>query len=758
MTALLLVALSAMCLQQPTTETLNVDGDNVRIVRDGYGVPHVFASTWKGLFHGDGYAIAQDRLWQMERSRRMALGQLAEIYGPSAVEQDKTARIDGYTEEERMRQFARLAEPVRVAIQSYVDGINECIRKGKLPGEFAQFGVQPRPWTINDSLSIVQFMSRRFGVFGEGELRNMAAYLMLQGKLKDKALNAINDIAWMEDPDSPTSVPHRSTQGLVKPVPKAVTEKHLALLPKMSVLDLMDAIRLASAEPQTVFAEQHGLYTHFGSYAVAVDAKHSLSGHSMLLGAPQMGWTTPQIAHEVQLSGGGINVTGMGFAGVPGVLIGFTPDIAWTTTSGLGDLADVFVLKLDPTNPKNYLYKGKSTPFEERRETIAVKGADPVQITVRRCVYGPVLKVVGGRMAFARCASYWDKEQENFDGFFGFYSAKTMDDFERACAKVVGSHNFLCATKDGQIGYWYTGRYPIRNPDLDPRFPVPGDGEHDWKGFVPFSQLPKVRNPEQGWLGNWNNKPALGYSNSDTPVWGALQRFQMVQNYFRDKKTISMDDLRGLTPTIATTNADAEFILPVLLAAKPTPATETAFRILKAWNHREMEGCPAATIFGTFMNKLRDEMFLPLLGNFGSDSSFRQVTQPSYIYRALVGGPNSIGKGLDYFGGRTRDQVVIAALEKTVTELTGKYGPDLYAVPYRAGRMSLAPLPDVPYNNRGTFIQIVEMSAAGPRGISVLCPGQSEDPLSKHYSDQRDLSSWWIYKPMLWREEDLIQK
>ncbi|GMV38048.1 MAG: hypothetical protein AMXMBFR61_25560 [Fimbriimonadales bacterium] len=748
---MLSVILSAFLLATAQQQTLELDGETVRITRDSFGVPLVAARSLRSLFYGAGYVVARDRLWQMERNRRMAKGELSEVYGPDALAQDRAARTDGYTEQERQRQFDRLSVRLKTAVRAYAEGVNawmtEAKREGKLPKEFAQFGVDPRPWDVTDTVAIAQLMSRRFGAFGEGEFRNLLAYTYLEARLKDKALDAVNDIAWMNDPDAPVTVPRDDpasrARKLVPGPPKELTKAHLALLPKLGLADLLEGIRAFAHSDEKEFAEEHGLYTRFGSYAVAVDAKRSATGNALLLGAPQMGWSTPQIAHEIRLEGGGIEVAGMGFPGIPGVLIGHTRHLAWTTTSGLGDTEDVFVERVDPDDPSKYRYNGNSVPFEVRVEEIRVRGGETVRHEVRRSVHGPIVRMSGKQWAYARHSTYWDRELENFEAFFAFYEAKNLADFEAACRKVVTSHNFLAATTSGEIGYWYTGLYPVRNENLDPRFPTPGTGEYEWKGLVPFEDLPKCVNPARGWLANWNNKPATWYGHSDTPTWGAVFRSKRLDDLLQPLARISPDHLRDLVRDIATYQVDADFFLQPLLQA--LPGDDSGARMLAAWNRHETEGSAAAALFRSFMGRLREEALLPTLGNFGSDQSFRQVAQASYLWHVLEPGAKP---GLDYLAGRSRDQVLRDAWEKAVADVRKDVGDDLSRASFRASRMSLSPLPSVPYANRGTYIMVVELSPSGARSESVLCPGQSEDPASPHYSDQRDLASWWMYKPL----------
>jgi len=272
-----------------------------------------------------------------------------------------------------------------------------------------------------------------------------------------------------------------------------------------------------------------GLPYKFGSYAWVVSPQRSASGNALLLGGPQMGFATPQIAHEIHLMAPGLNVVGMGFAGIPGVLIGHNERLAWTTTSGLGDAIDVFAERLHPEDKHRYLHNGKWREMECSREVIAVKGAEPVTYETWRTLHGPVVEWdEGAGVAYTWCATFAGRELETLVAILDFGRAQDVEAFRQAARNVTTSHNFLCATVEGDIGFWYCGRYPKRAPPADHRLPVPGTGEYDWQGMWAFEEQPQVVNPSQGFLANWNNKPAIWWDCSDTPAWGAVHRVQEI--------------------------------------------------------------------------------------------------------------------------------------------------------------------------------------------------------------------------------------
>src|SRR5918994_1077743 len=194
--------------------TLNVNGEAVKIYRDEFGIPHIFAETNRGLFEAYGYTIAQDRLWQLELNRRAARGRLAEIFGSSAVNADRIARVTGYTDAELDAQFAMLTAEEQQIFDAYIGGINRYISEvalnplTKLPFEFHALGFFPQPWTRRDSVAFGAFMVRRFGEIGGRELTNLSvldSLIATHGPANGFAI--FNDVRWINDPDSPVTLP-----------------------------------------------------------------------------------------------------------------------------------------------------------------------------------------------------------------------------------------------------------------------------------------------------------------------------------------------------------------------------------------------------------------------------------------------------------------------------------------------------------------------------------------------------------------------
>ncbi|MEE9584316.1 MAG: penicillin acylase family protein, partial [Candidatus Brocadiales bacterium] len=402
---------------------LQVGSEGVFIFRDEFGVPHILAESSEALFEAFGYVVAQDRLTQLEINRRQARGMMAEVLGADALTSDIEARREGYTEEELREQCYGLRAETRVLVDAYARGVNRWInevkadRDAKLPGELWQLGVTDlRPWSVYDSLAIGIAGARRFGQRGGNELKNLEELEKLGREEFEKKYP-------LNDPSSPTTISlndsnsNRSLRpllanervawqlvrrgGSASGTTATITCEQARTLHRVtSIMQSLSELSLNPSqgpllanehqEAESLFTTLPGLPEKLGSYAVVVSSGRSAGGHAMLLGCPQMGFKGPQPGYEVDLHGGGFDVAGMTFPGVPAVLIGYNNHIAWTVTSGSSDKMDIFVEELNPSNPGEYKFKGEWQGFERREEVFKVRGAENVRGEIYRSVHGPV--------------------------------------------------------------------------------------------------------------------------------------------------------------------------------------------------------------------------------------------------------------------------------------------------------------------------------------------------------------------------------
>lgn len=772
--------------------SLTYGGETITIVRDSYGVPHVSARTLAAAAFGNGYAIAEDRIGQMDLNRRAARGEMAELVGASAVAADRETRIDGYSEAERQAQFERLPADLRAIMQAYADGVNAYLKEAQASGKKRMVANYPgaadgldlttiQPWKVTDTVAIGQMMARRFGGGEGGELRNQLILTFLKNAHKDDAYKLFNDALWRNDPASPTTIPPgedgRKWPGQphwADPTGKVIASGgspslgshlpgrgHGADVGPMNPIALARAADVADQKERLALAERMGLMTKWGSYCMAVAGSKSATGNALLVGGPQMGFRTPQIAHEVHLKTDDVNVIGMGFPGIPGVLIGHNAYLAWSTTTGVNDQTDIFVETLHPTNSRQYRFKGQWRTMDERTETIAVRGGEPVQVTCLRTVHGPVVQVdEKARKAYARMSSYWQKELDTFSAIAAMARARTVADFGKACSLIPTSHNWFCATQDGDIGFWFCGLTPLRAPGVDPRLPTPGDGDHEWRGFLPFAHMPSIVNPKQGFVANWNNKPAVWWDNGDTPAWGEVFHNGRIAQLLARKPRITPQDLRDIIVDIGTYDYNAHVLLPMLRSAlvqrinlpdaRLTGPARKAGDYLLHWDGHAKDGSVAKVIFDAWLNEVREDLFNKPFGfiKLQGQGMFSMAMQPSLIVHVLKDKRSSVPVQYDYLKGRHPNAVMLQALNRAVAKLTKERGADMALWRFSRGTINFSPLPPIPSTDRGTYIQIVECGKPNVRGVSILPPGQSERPDSLHFGDQRELAGWFFFKEM----------
>lgn len=718
-----------------------------QIPRDDFGVPHIVASTWDEAFYDAGYATAQDRLWQMELSRRLARGQMAEVFGSKMAASDKEVLQFGYTDDELDKQFSGLSSKVQAAFMNYAKGVNAYIEQASssksLPKKYADNGFAPRAWTVEDSAAISVRLLQLFGRGGAGELRNLAVltYLQSQPGVKGRAMDAFDDIAWENESSAITTMPSGEDPQAGSPPLKvsftrAQTEAQLKSIPQMSLFELLPAIQLAEMKTSKLLAQKESVPYRTGSYCVVVSPERSSIGVPLLISGPQMGHSNPAIIHEISLSAPGISVEGMDIPGVPGVVIGMSPNLAWGLTSGVADTEDIFDFKGSGDNA--YLYGGQTKQIETVHFTLKVKGEADRTVDQSRTIFGPVVLHALDHF-FVRRSAYWGQEMKSVEAYYGLYDAKTPDEIEHSLDGATMNFNFFYATTSGHIGWMYAGAIPIRAEGIDPRFPTPAEPAFDWKGFLPPGQRPHIRDPKAGLLANWNNKPTSWWPNYDTPVWGRIFHNEVLLDQVHKPK-LTAQDLELAVWNIARLDETVKYFAPYAKMATGDAADSVALSYLRAFDGRLMGGSAAATVYLYWLNALRIELFEGAIGNFYSPDLFQIAAQPSLMLKAL-----ERKTAVDYLGKRSAEQVASAAFARAMASLKKVKGPNIQDWGMTPGSF---PVPDetpVPYSNRGSYIQVIELMSE-PYGRNVLPPGESET--GEHSKDQAPLARAWTYKRM----------
>jgi penicillin G amidase len=803
----LLVGLMVLLLAAfSVVATVNAEHPNhVSIVRDNFGVPHVFSNTKEGLAFGAGYAMAQDRLWQADLFRRQSFGSLAE-FGLATVAQDYEIRKLGYSKEELRQIFdkwvpikpqARLKEMTR----AYVDGINLYISEAKaamgkgdlslmpleyLPGVIQPYGLPLEPFTIEDCAAIVVMMAWQFGGTGGNELQYAAALQGLQTKYGSvEAWKIFNDLYPRNDPGSEVTIPPdgKCCPKWKHPVGPAPT------LP--GNIDKIHEGRDRTKKNLQELFEKLGLPTKFGSNAWMISPYKSLTRNALQNGGPQMGQSIPQIVLEIGLHGAGINAVGMMMPVMPSILIGVSEHGAWTSTTGSSDVIDTYIEVLNPASPTQYLFNGQFLDMEVRTERICDYSGQCEDKKIYRTIHGPVVAVDSvNSLAYTIKLPYYKNELAAEEGWSLFQQAKNIRQFEDAVITIQPSHNFYWIDGLGNIGFWHAGTYPIKpvygkgGRLIDPRLPLWGTGEEEWVGVTGFEEMPKCINPKQGYLANWNNKPITDWPYAESDYgWGEGHRVKRIQDLLAAQSVFSFADMNRINMDAGYNHIPGmNFLHYLIVAAKSDPTIPAqAIGYLEAWNNHYNDliapkwpapdatyDDPGLTIFDRWYKYIMGEVFgnvLPL-GTPVSDSTLIHV---------FDGPISKLPLSYDYLNGRSRNEVIVKVLKQALAELTNELGPDMskWLTPVRTVKFSqlgALPAPTMHYMNRGTYNQTAEMPRKMGRGmdypnaVNVIPPGQSgfiflkggHPTPSPHAYDQLPLYETWTYKPMRFKSDEIF--
>ena len=515
---------SAM-LGQPGVESTPKAG--VRIVRDPYGVPSVYGETEADMWWGMGYAIAQDRLFQIEAFRRATTGTLAEILGEGAVEDDIIARRDFYTEAERTEMVDSLPGDLRTRWQAYADGVNAWIDEvrsdpSKLPAEFAALGAPPEPLQVHEMAAIGIYLARTTPSDDGEELANLEGFQAVGPKV-------FNRVFPLRTPGQWGTVPR--SNGLFPSRPGRTRRDERRAFRRSSKYAKRLPLPSAEGSESGSAALEQFLPSLAGSKMWAMRK----TGRAWLLTGPQLGFLMPQRLVEIELHSPTLNVRGVTAAGAPVIGIGHNQDVAWGVTSGLGDEDDLFVEQL--VGDEGYRFRGRTEAMECRDETftfrpppsefLSLLGFEPPENpnagsrTERLCrtVHGPVQHVVKGKgIAYARRYAIWKREVGTIVGLDKINRATSIEEVDAAADDLTWNENLMAADDAGNIGFWNPGLMPVRSTRWDERLPMPGTGSAEWKGLLSPRKRPQVINPSNGWLANWNNPPSFGSTNGDGPA------------------------------------------------------------------------------------------------------------------------------------------------------------------------------------------------------------------------------------------------
>jgi penicillin G amidase len=489
--------------------------------RDLNGIAQISATTPHDLFMAQGYVHAQERMWQMEVWRHISSGRLSELFGPGSIDDDTFIRTLGWRAAAE-RDLASLAPDTRAVLDAYASGVNAWLdaHRDQLGLAFVVSGANPEPWTALDTLAWGKLQAWNLG----GNMRSELFRYLADARLGDAART---DELFPTREGGPVIVRSGDDGGSAPEAeePEAASGGVVALtdeqLDAWGHVGRLASHALAIAGLDTAgggLASQHGI----GSNDWVVGPAMSTTGGALLANDPHLGISMPSVwyingLHCVPVTDAcPYDVAGVTFPGIPGIILGHNARIAWGATNVEPDTQDLVIETSDPADPTRYLGPdGAPREFTTRTERIAVKGGDPVEMTVRETVHGPILNDVEDRLKDAPLmALRWTSTSpavgpdRTVESFLKLMTATDFDSFRAAFnGYVAPSQNFVYADVDGHIGYQMPGAIPIRaDPEDRGARPVSGsDGTGEWTGTIPFAELPNAVDPEDGWIVTANN-------------------------------------------------------------------------------------------------------------------------------------------------------------------------------------------------------------------------------------------------------------
>ncbi|WP_320179032.1 penicillin acylase family protein [Roseovarius pacificus] len=608
----------------------------VEIVRDNANVPHIFGGNDADTFFGLGYAHAQDRLWQMVTLRRTVQGRLSEVFGARTIEIDKLMRRFALYDLAR-RSVAAQDAATQEALTAYAAGVNARLAEinqealGRGAPEMFLFNAPVAPWQPADSIAIIKLMAVQLS----SHLENEVLYARASLELDDEARLA--DI-----------MPLAPGSGI------AALPDYAALMPGAR------ALRHASlpTSPRDPLSPFHKRAFAGASNAWAAAPARSASGGTLLANDPHLGFSAPSIWYlaRLQLDSGG--VIGGTIPGVPVVMTGRSHDLGWAITSSYMDDQDVFIEKLNPDNPAEYLTPEGHKPFRTERSIIRIKDADPVTLTLRWSDNGPILPgshydlatiTPPGHVAALSWTALSDADTTMSAGM-SIMHAKTVETALDAGRLYVAPSQNLTLVDQDTIAMKTVGAMPRRNARHDTQGRMPARGwirQNRWQGISPYSANPEFVAPAGGVLGNTNNKTV------DRPfplhvsfLWGDTQRVYRWRKLMQNREVHTRDSF--IEAQLDTVSFTARSLLPLIGAdlwftgeaapdGTPERQRQRALDLLSEWNGEMNEHLPEPLIYAAWLRALQDRLTRDDLGPLAHEFSHPDPVFIERVYRDIDG-------------------------------------------------------------------------------------------------------------------------
>ena len=537
---LTILTLLTSLLSCSPTKTLKLN-DKVEVLRDKFGINHIYANNQRDLFYMQGYLAARDRLFQFEIWRRQATGTVSEIFGESELERDIGTRLFMFRGDLK-EELNHYHDDGYEIITSYTDGINAYISEVRnnpesLPIEFKILGIKPEIWTPADVIS------RHQGLLG-----NIGLELNIGRAVSKIGVDKVKDLQWFHPKDPELKLDKKITEeDLDQDILKLYNAYRKPI--KFKKEYLLEEFRKNEDLEVSFIENSKNLEDEFsiGSNNWVISGKKSESGYPILANDPHRTIVAPSLRYLTHLVAPGWNVIGGGEPEIPGISIGHNGYGAWGLTVFRTDAEDLYIYELNPENSKQYYHKGEWVDFNIIKESIPVKEGEDYEIELYYSIHGPVTLIDENRnRAYAVRCGWLEVGGSPYLASLRMNQSNSWEEFREACNySNIPGENMIWADKDGNIGWQAVGIAPIRNTHSG-MVPVMGDGRYEWDGYLPIIEKPNDFNPDNEFLATANeNVTPLSYNkwNAIGFSWADPFRGDRVDQFLLDSKKFTMQDM-----------------------------------------------------------------------------------------------------------------------------------------------------------------------------------------------------------------------
>ena len=584
------------------TNYIEIDGlvSEVEVLRDNYGINHIYANNQEDLFFMQGYLAAVDRLFQFEIWRRQATGTLSEIFGEDELERDIGTRLfkfRGHIEDE-LNYYHKDGNQI---VTSFVSGINKYIKEVNenpelLPLEFKVLGIKPQEWTNEDVIS------RHQGLLGNiGDELNIGRAVSLIGEER------VKEILWFHPKEPSLELPKNLTyDDLKQDILKLYNAYRKPLrFKKEYILDkYRSSNEVASIDYDLLTNDKFSI----GSNNWALSSDKSINNSPILANDPHRSLSNPSLRYMAHLIAPGWNVIGGGEPEIPGISIGHNGIGAWGLTVFRTDAEDLYIYELNPRNSNQYYYKGEWRDFKILKESIPIKDKDDYIANLFFSIHGPVTFIDSERNKAYAVKNGWSEIGGSpYLASLRMDQSKNWDEFREACKYFnIPGENMVWADKYGDIGWQAVGIAPIRNTHSG-MVPVSGDGNFEWDGYLPIIEKPNILNPQKGFIStanqnvtpssyeNWN---AIGFD------WSDPYRGERIDRVLESKQSFDIQEMLKLQ--VDYYSIPAEQIIN--FANNLITDNKEYFTLLENWNKKLEKNSIEAGIYIEWQNQIRSEI------------------------------------------------------------------------------------------------------------------------------------------------------